>query len=291
MALASVTERILKRLASSDAQPRPLTADDVHRILRDAERLQDNWGTDYEYDRHQGPAPALDVILRDEVLPTLHLVPADADRLVEAARQEQARRDQRRRQAALRELHAAVGRRFAEASLDNYEATSAEQKKVLEAVKGYAANIGQHVADGAGLVAFGAAGTGKTHLLAAVAKVAVEADLTIHWINGQDLFARFRAAIDGSESEAKIVQGFVSPDVLVVDDVLPPSGALTEYQASTLYRIVDARYRACSPTWATLNVANGAEAERGMSAQVVDRLRHGSLCVFCDWPSHRKAQA
>ncbi len=79
--------------------------------------------------------------------------------------------------------------------------------------------------------------------------------------------------------------------MLVLDDVLPPNGVLTEYQASTLHRLIDARYRRCRPTWVTMNAADGAEAERGMGPQVVDRLRHGALALFCSWPSYRKAQA
>ena len=51
----------------------------------------------------------------------------------------------------------------------------------------------------------------------------------------------------------------VAADVLVLDDLLPPGGTLSEYQASTL------------------NVGSGEEASRGMGVQVADRLRHGRL--------------
>ena len=110
-------------------------------------------------------------------------------------------------------------------------------------------------------------------------------------MNGQDLFGAFRDAIGEHTSEGKIVREYVAPDVLILDDVLPPEGALTDYQASSLYRIVDCRYRVCKPTWASLNAAGGEEASRGMGAQIVDRLRHGALTLFCAWPSYRKAQA
>ena len=96
------------------------------------------------------------------------------------------------------------------------------------------------MADGDGLVLFGAAGTGKTHLLVSSAKVAIEAGLSVVWTNGQDL-ARFRAAIDGDGSESKVIREIGKPSVLVLDDVLPPGGSLTDYQATTLYRIINAR--------------------------------------------------
>ena len=43
------------------AEPRPLTADDGNRILRDAERCQQEWGTSFDYEDQEGPAPPLDV--------------------------------------------------------------------------------------------------------------------------------------------------------------------------------------------------------------------------------------
>jgi len=158
-------------------------------------------------------------------------------------------------------------------------------------VRNYAASLCDRVSEGQGIVLFGSAGTGKTHLLAAVAKAAVNTDLEVKCRNGQDLFAEFRDAIDRDLPEANIIEKMVDSDVLVLDDLLPPSGKLTEYQAANLYRIVDARYRQCRPTLASLNVASGDEAEQGMGAQVVDRLRDGALTLFCNWPSFRKAGA
>lgn len=276
--------------ACSEPEPRPISAEDAQRILADAARTQERWGTDYDFDRHEGPAPPLDVILETEILPKLELTPADTEKLVAFARREQAKRDERNRQYRLREFNTRVGQRFAEVTLENYEVGLPEQRKVLDALKSYASEVKAHVKAGEGIILFGSAGTGKTHLLCAVAKVAIETGLTIGWSNGQDLFARFRQAIEEHNSESKIIQELIAPDVLIFDDLLPPGGSLTDYQATTLYRIIDARYRACKPTWATLNVADGSEAGRGMGAQTADRLRHDSLTLFCNWPTYRKAQ-
>lgn len=271
--------------ACSDSPP--LTAQQAQRIIEDAERRQSNWGTEYDREKHTGPTPTLDVIVRD-MLPDLSVQPADADRLIRTAERIQHRADDCKRHAGQKRLTEIVGQRFVGATLESFVATTAEQKKVLAQMTDYSANIQSRATAGDGIILFGSAGTGKTHLLAAVAKTAIDAGLFIQWVNGQDLFATFRAAIDGQQTEAEIVREYRAADVLVVDDVLPPGGALTEYQASCLYRIIDGRYRDCRPTWASLNVADGAEAERGMGAQVVDRLRHGAVCLFCAWPSYRK---
>ena len=72
---------------------------------------------------------------------------------------------------------------------------------------------------------------------------------------------------------------------------VPPKGDASQYNADVLMRIVDRRYRDCKPTWLTLNVLDGEEAERRLASPIVDRVRHGSLCLECNWPSYRTPTA
>lgn len=271
-------------------EPERLSKEKAEYILREAERMQERWGWDtWSAPNQSGSVPALDALVEKTI--AAYDIPADQrERLLSIARSRQDQQHAQRRDSALKALTEAVGSRFAETTLESFEATTSEQRKVLGAVRGYAANIVERAADGNGVILFGSAGTGKTHLLAGLAKAAIEAGLSVAWVNGQDLFARFRAAIDGEGSESTIIRELVKPDVLILDDLLPPGGALTDFQASSVYRIVDARYRDCRSTWSTMNVSNGDEAERGMGAQIVDRLRHGALTAFCNWPSFRSAK-
>ncbi|MCE5267219.1 MAG: ATP-binding protein [Planctomycetaceae bacterium] len=276
---------------AEDIKPRRLTKEEAERAITSAIRLHDDWGGQWDFHRrlHTGPVPPLAELVRRE-LPD-NADPEQVTRIIAAADAAQQRREEAQRKARLDAFTATVGKRFAGATLDSYQVTCPEQTKVLATIRSYAANIRERVADGAGIVMFGSAGSGKTHLLSALGKLAIDAGLTVTWTNGQDLFARFRAAIDGDESEGKIIDDLVAADALVLDDLLPPGGSLSDYQATSMYRIIDARYRDCRPTWVSMNVAAGDEAERGMGAQVVDRLRHGSLTLFCNWPSYRKPQA
>jgi DNA replication protein DnaC len=276
--------------ASASSESRRLTKDEGQSILRDAIRRQENWGTDYDCNRHTGPAPTLETIVGERIA-SMGLDADQRARLIEAARHEQQARDGRVRQNRIAALVTAAGRRFADATLKTYRVATPEQAEAIAAFRPFVADIRAHTAAGQGVVLYGGAGGGKTHLAVAGCKVAIAADLSVGWSNGQDLFARFRAAIDGENAERRIVKELLVPDILVIDDLLPPSGMLTEYQASTIYRIVDARYRNFQATWTTINVASGGEAERGAGAQVIDRLRHGALTVFCAWGSYRKGDS
>jgi hypothetical protein len=56
-----------------------------------------------------------------------------------------------------------------------------------------------------------------------------------------------------------------------------------------LFRVVDARYRQCKPTWITVNAVGRTELDRRMGAQTADRITDGAVALFCNWPSYRKA--
>ena len=268
---------------TNSKQPRRLTDDDFRRLMADVDRIKD-WSS-------EPWANNLEAIVEKDILPKNDFHPADAERLRAIARTGQERRDSRERQIRLRKFNETVGGRFSDATLDNYAATLPEQFKVVSSIKGYAGSATERIGAGDGIVLFGNAGTGKTHLLAAVCKNAILAGFTVGWHNGQDFFARCRDAIDLHVPEKDIVDGLTAPDVLVLDDLLPPGGILTAYQAGILYRVIDTRYRNRKPTMVTMNVADGTEAEQGMGVQIVDRLRDGALTLFCNWPSHRKVKA
>jgi DNA replication protein DnaC len=170
--------------------------------------------------------------------------------------------------------------------------TTDAQRRVVTALKDYADDMAAHAKAGRGVVLLGGVGCGKDHLLAALARVAIERyHASTEWIRGVDLFSRFRDAIRRDADEESIVGPLCSAPVLVVSDPLPPVGAMTEFQAAAFLRIIDERYRMLRPTWLSINVASGAESDQRMGAQVSDRLRDGGLCLYCDWPSYRKPLA
>ncbi len=183
------------------------------------------------------------------------------------------------------------GSRYTDCEFDNFKATSAPQRKAVSALKQYAEDIAENVLEGHGVIPHGPAGTGKDHLLISLTREAVWGNFDVAWVNGRELFAEVRNAMGTHRTEESILVPLIRADVLYISDPLPPMGELTNFQSDALFRVLDARYAACRPTWVSMNVANGEEADTRMGAPLVDRLRHDALVIHCDWPSYRKARA
>lgn len=193
------------------------------------------------------------------------------------------------RNVALRELLAPMGKLHADCRASNYEVEHPGQREVLLAMKDYAANMSDEVAQGNGIVLFGPTGTGKDHLLTALARHAIlKHGFSVVWRNGMDLYGEMRDNIRNDKVESSLILQLTKPDILYLSDPLPPVGDLSPYQATMLQRILDARIRQMKPCWVSMNVKSSADADRRMGSALVDRLKPGSLGAFCDWPSHRK---
>lgn len=191
--------------------------------------------------------------------------------------------------AALCEFLRTVGKRYHKCTMNSYHASEAGQREAVKALKGYVEHWPEHCARGRGIVLFGPPGTGKDHLLIATARLIMETHpVRARWVRGEELWSDARERIRAEQSEKDFVREFAGGDLLVLSDPVPPSGRLSDYQASVLFRIVDTRYHRLKPTWVTLNVRHRAEADERMGSQVCDRLRDEALVIYCPWSSYRK---
>jgi len=190
-------------------------------------------------------------------------------------------------ESALRRLKAEAGGKYAEAAVANWTASTDRQRQVREAVIEYCRTIRERVKAAEGVLLYGPVGTGKDHLAMGIAKAACLESLSVRWLKGQEWFGSLRDAIDNDKSEREIFLGLAC-DVLVLSDPLPPMGALTQYQASMLYRLIEDRYSRGGVIVATVNVASDEEADSRMGAQTWDRLKDRAWQIRCEWKSYRK---
>lgn len=199
-------------------------------------------------------------------------------------------RKRQSRDELLREFFDGESDRYRGCTLESFETSDAKQVAAVEALREYLAGIDLDRSLPPGLLLYGPCGTGKDHLAIAVCLEAMSKHgLSCGRINGSEWFGDLRDQMDnGGKSEASIIARLAKPSFLLVSDPLPPFGALTQFQATMLYRLVEKRYYLGKPTILTVNVKDGKEAEDRMGAPTWDRLKDGVWVIACNWPSHRK---
>lgn len=137
----------------------------------------------------------------------------------------------------------------------------------------------------------GTRGVGKTQLAVSVLRRCCDRLMTARYVKALDLFRDFRGAYtpvrkgERGESEEDIIAGWVSPDVLVIDE-LHQRGE-TAFENNTLINLLDLRYdaRKC-----TVLIANQTKAEfaAAMGDSVVSRIHETGDAFVCEWESFRK---
>lgn len=208
-----------------------------------------------------------------------------------------AQRLQAEAEAAVERCQAALNVRGGTQTLDSFTLSGQEQWQkpqgnVLKGLRKYAEAAADATQPLRNAILYGPCGTGKDHLAMGLLREVVKVrPLLSGAVLGQDLFAAIRKKIGGDRDESEVIQEFAAPDVLIVSDPLPPSGALTEWQAACLFRLVNTRYTRGRATWITINVRDGNEAVDRMGAATWDRLKHDAWVFRCSWPSHRRTHS
>lgn len=131
-----------------------------------------------------------------------------------------------------------------------------------------------------GLIFFGKAGTGKTHLAVAIARFIIERkQIPVRVARIVELLADIRQTFnehDGYrvESETELIRKFTSVSLLVLDDL--GAEKVSDWVREVLYRIIDERWLEQRPIIVTTNL-NLKELEEKIGERIVSRI--AGMCV------------
>jgi len=188
---------------------------------------------------------------------------------------------------AARLAEAQIPRRLDHCKFDNFSALLEGQKRALSAVKDYAYGFSDALENGRCLVLLGRPGTGKTHLAVAALVSVTMKGCTGRYTTIFDIMSKIRSTFgkDRRQSEDQVIESYVRPDLLVVDEIGKQAG--TDFEAAIFFALVNKRYSERKPMLLISNLDEaGFKAFLGDS--IIDRLReHGGRLIKFNWPSSR----
>jgi DNA replication protein DnaC len=196
---------------------------------------------------------------------------------------------------------AGIGRRYASATLESYEARTLEQQKAVQFARDFTL---MYPSVAGGLLFWGPVGTGKTHLAVGIFReLTLRKGVACRFIDYGNLLQDLRRSFSNSSGDSALMIPLVEVELLVIDEL--GKGRGTEWEETVLDDLISRRYNAGKITLCTTNFeprddrapsgqgVNAAyEARSGMAARsgkaptlrerVGDRI-YSRLCEMCEF--------
>jgi len=194
--------------------------------------------------------------------------------------------------------------RFLRRTFDSFQPT-AENERALRACKLYADTFRDKLPANNqepgrnGLFITGPKGTGKTHLAAAIANQLMQQGTAVICMTMIDLLDRIKQTYEqqgqwGAATEANVLRTYKEVTLLIIDDM--GKEPATEWVASKIYAIINARYEAYLPTIITTNYSDAElvqrltpkeAADETTADATIDRLREMCAAIVTTGDSWR----
>lgn len=207
--------------------------------------------------------------------------------------------DEKRRRAMRSRVDKLLGqsgikKRFQQRTFPNFRTDTPGRKKNYSIAKEYADNFAYHQAKGDGLYIEGTNGTGKTHLVAAIALQLIHEGVPVICKTSSDLLLDIKKSFDGDGMrESEVMDIYKRVDLLIIDDL--GKEHCSDWSMSTLYSILNDRYEDMKPTIVTTNynadALVAALTPKGFDntkiVAIISRLREVSTVMTMAWADIR----
>jgi DNA replication protein DnaC len=136
----------------------------------------------------------------------------------------------------------------------------------------------------------GPAGTGKDHLMSALAFEAVRHGcFGLKWTTGVELFDDLKQSL-GEESLHEAVQRYKAARLLMISDIAWMGAELSKFEQQEFYRVIDHRYAMNKPVWITANALTRNQLNEILGVHIADRLIDDATVFVCNWETFRKVK-
>lgn len=185
-------------------------------------------------------------------------------------------------------IQSGIPKRFAGRTFENYQAKTPEQQQVLKISRHYAEQFDERFDSGGSLIFAGKPGAGKTHLAVAIANQLIKKGYSVLYLTVmralrlvKDCYRR-----DAVRTEQQVLDGFLKPDLLILDEVGVQFGSETE--KLILFEILNGRYERVLPNILISNLSD-PELIQYIGARCYDRLHEGGgVSLSFNWDSYRQ---
>lgn len=146
------------------------------------------------------------------------------------------------------------------------------------------ARLKARLGDGFIIALLGPRGTGKTQLGCSLCQHAAEAGRRCLYGSAMGFFLDIKESFDGVKSEKAVIDAYVKPAVLVLDEM--QERGQSQWEDRLLTHLIDRRYSAKKDTLLLSNQTSKQFAE-AMGESVVSRILQTGGIATCDWESFR----
>lgn len=178
-----------------------------------------------------------------------------------------------------------IKKKYFNSTLDSYQATSEKQKHALTTCQRYLSTFSDRLYDHKGMVFCGNTGTGKTHLAVGMIKQLAKDKHDALLVSVMDMIREIRRAYSERQfTEQELIEKFVDPDLLFIDEIGVQLG--TEAEKVTLYDVINKRYEEMKPTIILSNLEREKVREY-IGARSYSRIINGGIVLSFDWNDYR----